>query len=652
MFGNFLETTINEKHRDSIKLCCQRYYTSKITSYDDLSNWDGMGFKGEALACIAELSKSVSITSRPSSDDSQTLAYSVTYDKDGHYIESSIKPVAHSKGTIVVVNGFFDAYPVRRKHFDANKERKKIVRLLNEYSLSVPYIRFHLLDTQFSSILKQATSKNDIMGSMFHLFGSDTVNEMKLIRLEPEDIEDMISNLELEVESEDPTLGIQSIILALPNGSLEDIEFSIKNSSSFLFSMINGRPVDLPILRDIAKSWRLHFDKPIKRYPIALLHLHLEPKTIDINVSSDKRQVILLYEKQIMKIIEHIIGIEYPKSTISLTPKQSPQKRSMSQSEGLSPIPFSYNETSEPSPNLLPLYSSDISPKKRGLNENSSEIIKLRKISEEMYLSSQGEVSKENILDDVQEFVPFKKSTPKRLVKNKKTSNIDQLDIESNSSYNIESLFIIGKVSTPQKAFVVRMGNSLLVANHKRMTESVIYHELMCEYSVSKHILEMPIALNFTRFRRLFNITPKDEENEDLALNCWKEFINPKNDPLFEINGYELGRNDDSEIKILAVSSLITDNPDGTLKGTACKEVFELLKSIANGSHEITRTESAKKHFLQLVREEMKSLNVEDINELKLGAIIKRIKAAPQFYKSLRCPHGKPFFSLITTLSC
>ena len=88
--------------KDDLQNCARPHATSKIATETDLMNLSTLGFRGEALASIAAVSR-LSITS-----GGYKMRASITED---HIIE----PAAETKGTIVQMEGLFENFPARRQ---------------------------------------------------------------------------------------------------------------------------------------------------------------------------------------------------------------------------------------------------------------------------------------------------------------------------------------------------------------------------------------------------------------------------------------------------------------------------------------------------------------------------------------------------------
>lgn len=124
-------------------LLARRYCTSKISHDDDLKDIGGssLGFRGEALASAAELSGSMTISTRI---EGEQVAAALKISQSGEILgqENASLPV----GTTVRITDFVKANPVRRQFVLKNTENclKKIKRTLQSYAFARPHVRLSL----------------------------------------------------------------------------------------------------------------------------------------------------------------------------------------------------------------------------------------------------------------------------------------------------------------------------------------------------------------------------------------------------------------------------------------------------------------------------------------------------------------------------
>ena len=110
--------------------------TSKIRLADDLFSISTLGFRGEALASIAAVSR-ISVTS---SDENTGLGYCVGSDGGVH---KNIEPVRHLQGTTVSVRDLFFNIPVRKKFMKTPRsEQFAIFRMVEQIVIPFPSVHF------------------------------------------------------------------------------------------------------------------------------------------------------------------------------------------------------------------------------------------------------------------------------------------------------------------------------------------------------------------------------------------------------------------------------------------------------------------------------------------------------------------------------
>lgn len=125
--------------RDELALALSRHATSKIQNLDDLESVATLGFRGEALASIA----SVSRLSLMSNAESQGMGWRVR--TDGPDMEASVEPASHPRGTTVEVRDLFFNTPARRKFLRQEKtEFKRIDDVVKRLALSNLGVTFNL----------------------------------------------------------------------------------------------------------------------------------------------------------------------------------------------------------------------------------------------------------------------------------------------------------------------------------------------------------------------------------------------------------------------------------------------------------------------------------------------------------------------------
>lgn len=245
--------------KDELYLALSPHATSKIYSLEELENLQSLGFRGEALASIASVSRFV-LKSRP---HAQEEGYQI--EMQGVLSEAKIQPIALSLGTKIEVRDLFFNTPARRKFLKSTgTELSHIDEILRKIALSHAEITLSVYHNQ--KLLWQVSPAVDAISEKKRwstLVGSDFYTE----------------SLPLHVERPDFAL----------EGFIIQPRF-MKKTSKLQYLFLNGRPIrDKLILHAIKAAYR---DVSYGDHqPAYVLFLELDPKQVDFNVHPAKSEV-------------------------------------------------------------------------------------------------------------------------------------------------------------------------------------------------------------------------------------------------------------------------------------------------------------------------------------------------------------------------
>jgi DNA mismatch repair protein MutL len=119
--------------------CLLRHATSKIRTSDDLFAITTMGFRGEALASVAAISRLTVATST----DQNGLGHEIMCNGG---VQGKVEPVAHSQGTTTDVRDLFYNVPARKKFMKSPRsEQMAATRIMEQLAAAFPAIHFSLM---------------------------------------------------------------------------------------------------------------------------------------------------------------------------------------------------------------------------------------------------------------------------------------------------------------------------------------------------------------------------------------------------------------------------------------------------------------------------------------------------------------------------
>ena len=245
---------------DELPLAIASHATSKISSSDDLAAIGTMGFRGEALASIASVSR-LSITSRVTGSDA-----GARIEVDGG-IASEVRPAGCPVGTVVEVRQLFHNVPARRKFLrTAGTELGRIEEVLESIALCRPDVAFRLVADGKTRVDLPATT--DARRRVLAVLGESIADGL------------------LEVTADTVLEGGAPITLwglvgrpSLARGSGRALRFAL-----------NGRAVlDRTLAHAVKEAFRGLVDPG--RTPIAFVAVEMDPSLVDVNVHPAKTEV-------------------------------------------------------------------------------------------------------------------------------------------------------------------------------------------------------------------------------------------------------------------------------------------------------------------------------------------------------------------------
>ena len=253
-------------HQQDLTLALSRHATSKIRETEDLEAISTLGFRGEALASLASVSR-LTLTSNASAD--KTAGWQVTV--AGQEMQARVAPAPHPQGTTVEVKDLFFNTPARRKFLRTDKtELQRIEEVLRKLSLSHLQVAIYLHHN--GKLLRHfapAQAEDDVTRRLAGVFGQTFI--------------DNAIYLEQAFSPEQGGNGLQLRgWVGLPTFS--------RSQADQQYFYVNGRMIrDKLVTHAVKQAYQdvlFH-----GRQPVYALFLTLDPRLVDVNVHPTKHEV-------------------------------------------------------------------------------------------------------------------------------------------------------------------------------------------------------------------------------------------------------------------------------------------------------------------------------------------------------------------------
>ena len=245
-----------------------RHATSKLRTAEDLAAISTCGFRGEALAAIASVSRIDLMTKTPSSIEGVSLRLEA-----GQIVEES--EAGCPDGTTIIVRDLFYNTPARMKFMKSDTvEGSRVTAAVQLQALAHPSVAFRLIKDGKEVLSTPGTGK--LEAAVYCVYGRECAKMAKVeSRWEQYSLSGFVSK---------PTD-------ARPSRSLQTF-------------FVNGRPVKSKLLiAALEEAYRNQM--MVGKFPACVLHLTLPANMVDVNVHPAKTEVKFLNEKAVFDCVHY-----------------------------------------------------------------------------------------------------------------------------------------------------------------------------------------------------------------------------------------------------------------------------------------------------------------------------------------------------------
>lgn len=290
---------------DEAETAFLRHATSKISGIADLDNIRSLGFRGEALASIAAVSRLTMVSRTADSVSGIRLML------HGGQVISSERAGAN-QGTTIVVEDIFYNTPARRKFMGSDaREGSAVIDLIEQYAICYSDIRFMMIrngETVFTT-----PGDGDTLAAIRSVYPDPAHSD--LIRVASERV----------------------------NGYVSD-PLTVRNNRRGQLFFVNGRLVSSPVIeKGLEKGYG---GRIFSGYPIALLFIEADPSEIDVNIHPGKREIRFLRAEQVIDDISS--AVDAAMKTREAVPAYRPSSASAEDSADKPDKPDTYKYTPDP----------------------------------------------------------------------------------------------------------------------------------------------------------------------------------------------------------------------------------------------------------------------------------------------------------------
>lgn len=309
--------------REDLRLCYLRHTTSKLSKADDLFHLHTNGFRGEAVASIAAISKMTITTNTEDGEGGKLIIKGGNVEGEEDY--------ASSHGTTFLIEDLFFNTPVRRTFLGSEtSECTKILDVVLKAAIAHPEIRF---DYKVGDKAVFIGVPGELRSRLAEAIGSGIAKKL------------------LPVDYTEAGVHVTGFISPTT-------ETNGKRHHQFLF--LRNRPIESKMIAKAVSQAYEPYGAQVK--PVSVLFLDMPDAEFDVNVHPAKREVRFANQNIVFLVVSHAIRDTFQKDLEANSPFidlseefESPRKDEQSLS----------TTTASGSPYQIPVYSANLNERKK-----------------------------------------------------------------------------------------------------------------------------------------------------------------------------------------------------------------------------------------------------------------------------------------------
>lgn len=264
--------------KDDLPVCILRHATSKIKTKHDLNMIKTLGFRGEALAAIASVSRLRIITKQKGGAGYVLASHGGTVSK--------IEETGCADGTSVIVEELFGNVPARRKFLKKDStEASAVMSICEKTALSHPEISVSFIS---DNVLKfRTTADGKLKNAIYSVFGREFANNL------------------LEIDGQADGIEVKGYIGTPSN---------CRPNRNMQIFFVNGRYVKNRSIQAALEA-AVQSYVPTEKFPTAVLNVTIHPGFVDVNVHPAKTEIKFSNEKAVFDAVYLIVKDAVDKST-------------------------------------------------------------------------------------------------------------------------------------------------------------------------------------------------------------------------------------------------------------------------------------------------------------------------------------------------